>query len=82
MIRLFRGLGIAMCWTSFVNAIYHNVIVAYILVYLCDVGSLNCSQSKCAFLVADTQLYKSLCPSVRRSVGRSVHRSLSMSRKV
>ena len=24
------------------------------------------------FLVADTQLYKRLCPSVRRSVGRSV----------
>ena len=29
-------------------------------------------EEKNAFLVADTQLYKRLCPSVRRSVGPSV----------
>ena len=34
------------------------------------------------FLVADTQLYKRLCPSVGRLVGWSVHRSVDTSRKV
>ena len=34
----------------------------------CPVTSYPCTP----FLVADTQLYKRLCPSVRRSVGRSV----------
>ena len=34
------------------------------------------------FLVADTQLYKSLCPSVRRSIRRSVGPSVNTSRNV
>ena len=36
---------------------------------------------KC-FLVGDTQLYKRLCPSVRRLVGWSVRRSVDTSQKV
>ena len=36
--------------------------------------------NKCVpFLVADTQLYKRLCPSVGRSVGRSVGLSVTLS---
>ena len=36
------------------------------------------------FLVADTQLYKRLCPSIRRSVGRSVgeHKSKSVKMRI
>ena len=38
----------------------------------------------CSFLVADMQLYKSLCPSVRRSVGWSVgeHESKSVKTRI
>ena len=38
VVRLFRGLGIAMCWTSFVNAVYHNIVLTYTLFYLYSVS--------------------------------------------
>jgi hypothetical protein len=75
VVRLFRGLGIAMCWTSFVNAVYHNIILTYTLLYLYSVSTayygLNCVHLKNIW-ITKTQIYTNCSPRASMQAGHGV----------